>query len=434
MMVMNRNILKLAVPNVIANISIPLLSLADAAVLGHLPSEKYLAAVALGGIVFNFILWGLGFLRMSTTGLTAQEYGRKSNRGMSLAFYRPFLMALGAGVVIILLQKPIGWLGFNFMEADESLKLLALDYYKVRVFAVPAALVNFVILGWLLGMQDSRRAMILVIAENSVNIFFNIFFVVVMDMRAEGVALGTVIARYFGTALGLILMYSSYKDKLKWPGRKAMMHTAELKNLFTVNVNIFIRTMSLIAVFTWFTYASALQSTARLALNTLLLQFFMIFSFFMDGLAFAAESLSGRFFGAGKFKSLRLMLKRIFVWGFLVSAFFSLVYFLAGDLMLQLLTNNESIILEAKDYLIFVIAIPIVSFAAFLWDGVYTGLTATSKMRNVMLLSTFVFFFPVYFLLDYLEVEYFLWIAFLSFFIARSVGMSLVRPKEVRGV
>ncbi|PLW94920.1 MAG: MATE family efflux transporter [Marinilabiliales bacterium] len=426
---LKQNILRLAVPNIIANISVPLLSLADAAVLGHLPSEIHLAAVALGGIVFNFILWGLGFLRMSTTGLTAQEFGRKSDRGMALSFYRPAIIACAFGFIVLLLQDPIGYIGFNFMEAEESLKVLAYDYYKVRIYAVPAALMNFVIAGWLLGMQDSKRAMVLVIVENSVNIGLNIFFVVFMDMKAEGVALGTVIARWIGTLLGLILMFSAYKKRLRWPGRTALLQRTELKKLFSVNLNIFIRTMSLIAVFTWFTYASALKSTATLAVNTLLLQFFMIFSFFMDGFAFAAESLAGRFYGAGQFKALGLTLRTIFKWGIVLSIGFSIAYLLGGDFILSVLTSNEKLIVEAKDYLFFVIAIPIISFAAFLWDGVYTGLTATARMRNIMLISAFAFFFPVYFLLEYFQIEYYLWIAFLSFFIARSVGMTAFRPK-----
>lgn len=428
---MNKTILRLAVPNIIANISFLLLSLADATVLGHLPSEIYLAAVALAGIVFNFILWGLGFLRMSTTGITAQEYGKRSNLGMALAFYRPAFLAVFLALVIVLLQSPIEYLGFNLMDADVGLKQLAIEYYRIRIYAVPSALLNFVIVGWFLGMQDSKRAMILVISENILNIVLNILFVVEFDMKTEGVALGTVIARLFGTALGLILMFSAYNKKLKFPNIKALLFRSELMQLLAVNADIFIRTMSLILVFSWFTYASALQSVSTLALNSLLLQFFMIFAFFMDGLAFAGESLSGRFYGAEKFKALQMLVKRIFIWGFVLGVVFSLAYFLGGNFVLSLLTDNANLILEANDYILFVVAIPLISFAAFLWDGVYTGLTATSKMRNVMLISTFIFFFPLYFALQYFDVEYYLWIAFLSFFVARSAGMTLFRPKQV---
>ena len=428
---MNKTILRLAIPNIIANISFLLLSLADVAVLGHLPSEIYLASVALAGIIFNFILWGFGFLRMSTTGITAQEYGKRSNLGMALAFYRPALIAVFLALVIVLLQSPIEYLGFNLMDADVGLKQLAIEYYRIRIYAVPSALLNFVIVGWFLGMQDSKRAMILVISENILNIILNILFVVEFDMKAEGVALGTVLARLFGTALGLILMFSAYNKELKLPKIKALLLRSELKQLLTVNADIFIRTMSLILVFTWFTYASALQSISTLALNTLLLQFFMIFSFFMDGLAFAGESLSGRFYGAGKYKALRMLVKRIFIWGFALSVMFSLAYFLAGNIVLSLLTDNVNLISKANDYIFFVVAIPLISFAAFLWDGIYTGLTTTGKMRNVMLISVFVFFFPLYFALQYLDVDSYLWIAFLVFFIVRSIGMTYVRPKQV---
>ncbi len=428
-MSLNRQILKLAIPNIIANISVPLLSIADASVLGHLPSEIYLAAVALGGIVFNFILWGFGFLRMSTTGITSQEFGKKSDRGMSLAFYRPVILALAIGTLIIIFQNYIGYIGFHFIKAEAALKTLAFDYYKTRIYAVPAALINIVIAGWLLGMQDSKRAMILVIIENLLNIGLNVFFVIHLGMKSEGVALGTVIARWVGTLAGILLIFSAYQSRLKLPSKKDLFYASELKKLLSVNFNIFIRTLSIIAVFTWFTYASATESSTVLALNSLLLQFFMIFSFFMDGLAFAGESLTGRFYGEQKYKALNFVVKKSFLWGGLLSFLFSLFYWIGADTILNMLTDLPQLIDKAKEYLLFVIAIPFVSFAAFLWDGIYTGLTETAKMRNIMLFAAFIVFFPTYKILQILEVKDYLWIAFLSFFIARSIGMTIFRPR-----
>ncbi|PKP05065.1 MAG: MATE family efflux transporter [Bacteroidetes bacterium HGW-Bacteroidetes-6] len=429
---MRKALLRLAIPNIIANLSIPLLSIADSAVLGHLPSTIHLAAVSLAGVVFNFILWSFNFLRMSTTGITAQSYGKQNKEAVSVVFYRSLLIALIISMVIVVARNAIANIGFGLMNPDFGLLNVAMQYFGIRIFAVPAAILNFVIVGWLLGVQDSRGAMIVVVFENVVNVGFNLWFVLGQGMAADGVALGTLIARWSSLFLGVAIVILRHRQWLVKPVWGNIFEREGLIQVFSVNGNIFIRTLSLLAVFSWFTYASSLQGTDMLALNTLLLQFFIVFSFFIDGFSFAGESLSGKFLGGGKIKALRYLVRTLMIWGAVLSVIFSLLYLCCGKLMFSLLTDNSSLIEMAQSRRLWVVLIPLVSFAAFVWDGIYAGMTHTAAMRNVMLVAVGGVFFPLYFGLEYILPDMNLWIAFLTFFVARSVGMTLARPKQLQ--
>ncbi|HBG70385.1 MAG: hypothetical protein A2W93_15645 [Bacteroidetes bacterium GWF2_43_63] len=429
---MRKELLRLAVPNILANLSIPLLVTVNLAVLAHLESTLYLAAVSLAGIIFNFILWSFSFLRMSTTGITAQNFGAKNTSEISASFYRSVLIAGFIGLLTILFRNPIYWIGIEMLQPDFALDGIITEYYDIRIWVVPASLLNFVILGWLLGVQDSAAAMLMIIFENVINVVLNLVFVVELGMKADGVALGTLIAGWSALVFGIIIILVRHRKLLVKPVLKVVFLFSKLLRVLTVNANIFLRSFSLLTVFSWFTYASSLYGNDVLAVNTLLMQFFMFFSFFIDGFSYAGESLSGKYLGAGKIRLLRLTVRTLFRWALGTSLVFSLLYFMGGQWIFGLLTDNQTLLDLALKQRFWVVLIPLVSFVAFMWDGIFAGMTHTAAMRNVMLIAVLGVFFPLYFLLESVFPEMNLWIAFLSFFVARSVGMTLAKPRQLK--
>jgi multidrug resistance protein, MATE family len=422
----NRKILRLSVPNILSNIVIPLAGMVDVAIMGHLNSSLYIGAIALGAMIFNFIYWGFGFLRMSTTGFTAQAYGSASREGMVRILGQASLMALSAAGLLLLLQKPIGMLAFELIRGSTEVEQQAMRYFFVRIWAAPATLMLYVLYGWFIGMQNSIIPAIIAIVVSIVNAVGSYLLVFSFGMKADGVALGTVIAQYTGLLLALLFFLVRYRNMLPFPPVRQLIRHEALASLMRVNRDIFIRTLALIAVMTFFTSRSAHYGTDLLAANTLLFQFFIFFSYFIDGFAYAGEALTGRFIGMKNPVQLRVMLRKLFGWGALLSLVFTLVYLLPGKHLPALLTNHEATILATKPYLFWTILIPVLSFAAFLWDGVYIGATAGAPMRNVMVVAAAVIFFPAYFLLDPLMGNHALWLALILFLAARSLGMTIL--------
>lgn len=426
---MNKNILKLAIPNVISNITVPLLGLVDLSIMGHLGSEKYIGAIALGTMIFNFIYLLFVFLRMSTSGFTAQAYGKRNFTESISWLSRALIASTIAGVTLIILQIPIERIAFNLIEGSSETEQLAIEYFKIRIWAAPAAISLYGITGWFIGMQNTKSPMLIAISINIVNVVANLFFVFVLEMKLEGVALGTLIAQYFGFFLSLFILRKYYSKLFKYFRKKAVLQVSELIKFAKLNSNILIRTISIMIVLTYFTSVSAKMGDDILAVNTLLLQFLMFFSYLIDGFAYAAEALSGKYYGAKNNKLLEKSIKYTFFWSFGVAILFSGIYFISFENILGLLTNNQGIIQEAMIYRFWAISIPVLSFVAFIWDGIYIGLTASKEMRNTMLLSTFVVFFPFYFLLKAEYVNHALWFALLAFLAARGVFQTIYARK-----
>ena len=419
---MNKSILRLAIPNIISNITVPLLGMADLAILGHLDSEKYLGAIALGGTIFNVIYWSFGFLRMGTSGFVAQAYGRKEQKRITSVLLHALLIALLGGSLLVLLQYPIQKISFYFLTGSSEVKALARQYFYIRIFAAPATLSLYALNGWFTGMQDAKTPMLLAIIINVLNIVFNVLFVYGLGLKSDGVAWGTLLAQYGGFILGMwfiLKKYSIYLKNLKPPFK---IDYNLLKKLFQVNKDIFIRTMVLIAVVSFFTVKSAAVSDKILAVNTLLLQYLLLFSFIMDGFAYAAEALAGKYYGAKNSYLLSKMVRYVFAWGTAMSIIFTLLYIFFKDIILYLLTNNKSIIDAAQPYLFWVSLIPLTGFAGFLWDGIYIGTTASKLMRNTMLISAFIFYFPVYYLFVDTMENHALWMAMILFLAARGIS------------
>ncbi|PIE88064.1 MAG: MATE family efflux transporter [Bacteroidetes bacterium] len=423
---MNKRILNLAIPNIISNLSVPLLGIVDLALMGYKGSLQDMGAIALGGMIFNFIYWLWGFLRMGTTGFTAQSWGRRDLPAVVMHLSKALLVALASSLLLIILQTPIARLSFWVVEGSAEVERLAQVYFFIRIWAAPATISLYALTGWFVGMQNTKTPMVITIVINLLNIAFNMLFVFGFGMRSEGVAWGTVLAQYSGLLLALFFLLRHYGKLKKYVTLKGIL---QLRAFFNLNIHLFIRTLLLILTLSYFTIASARFGDTILAVNTLLLQFFTIFSYFLDGFAYSAEALTGKFIGSNNRKGLQQMLRIIFRWTAGLSLLFSLIYLFGHNLLLHILTNKTAVIDAAAPYLTWIIFIPLTTFPAFVWDGVFIGATASKSMRNVMAIATLCFFFPTWFLLQHTMGNHALWLAFLLMMSARSLFMTLIAKK-----
>ncbi len=393
---MNKKILGLALPNIITNITVPLLGIVDMAIVGHL-SAAHIAAIAICTGIFNLIYWNFGFLRMGTSGFTAQAYGAKRFDEAVKIFVRALAIAWLIALLLIAMQWPLAQLSGLIFHGSNRVMELAFTYFYVRIWAAPATLGLYALKGWFIGMQNSKLPMWIAIFLNIVNIVFSLLFVVVMQWGIAGVALGTVIAQYSGLAVAIFFANKYYGHLIR---RHLNLHTSlrwnEMNRFFRVNGDIFLRTVCLATVFTFITSASGRISDEVLAVDALLLQFFTLFSYFMDGFAYAGEALVGRYIGAKNGHLLRKAVRYLLLWGGALTIVFSLLYALWGENFLYIFSDDASIIDSTHEYLFWILLIPLCGFAAFLFDGIFIGATASKTMRNTMILSTLAFF-VVYF-------------------------------------
>ena len=429
---MNKRILHLAIPNIITNITIPLLGLVDLAIVGHIGDKTHIGAIAIGTMIFNFIYWNFGFLRMGTSGFTAQAYGARNFSETMKILVRGLTIAFAIAFLLLLLQFPIGKFSLFVVEGSERMEELAYTYFRIRIWAAPAALGLYPIKGWFIGMQNAKIPMFIAILINIFNIGFSLLFVFGFGMGIEGVALGTVFAQYGGLICSIIFWLKYYRRFLRYLNIKESLNLSEMKRFFYVNADIFVRSLCLVAVFTYIPIVGAKMGDTVLAVNTLLMQFFTIFSYIMDGFAYAGEALTGRYIGAKNKASLRLSIKLIFRWGLGLSVLFVAVYAFAGEKLLWLLTSDTDTITHAHEYYWWVLLVPLSGYAAFLWDGIFVGATASKTMRNAMLISTALFFAVYYAFCGYLENNA-LWLALILFLIIRGVIQWLYAPKAIYG-
>jgi multidrug resistance protein, MATE family len=430
----NKEILRLAIPNIISNLTVPLLGMVDMALMGRMGSPVYIGAIALGGIIFSVVYMGFGFLRMGTTGFTAQAYGRGNTLQIGYALYRALTIALLIALLLIVLQKQLGWFSFFLLDGSEEVKSLASTYFLIRIWAAPATLGLYAFMGWFVGMQNTLIPMYIAIAINLLNIAFNLIFVVWLGMDVDGVAWGTVLAQYSGLLLAIgfyLKKYSKYRIKLSLP---LLIEKSELQRFFKVNADILIRTMLLILTLSFFTSKSAGIGDEVLAINSIILQFFFLFSYFMDGFAYAGEALTGKFIGSGNKQKLIKLIKHIFAWGLSLSLPFMLLYAFIPSLLIGLITNDVNLIDSSKPFHVWMLLIPVTTFGAFIWDGIFVGATASTAMRNSMLIAVLLVFFPAWMLLNNVWENHGLWIAFHLFMLSRAVTMSLMARKAVLGV
>ncbi|HRY34248.1 MAG TPA: MATE family efflux transporter [Bacteroidales bacterium] len=429
---MNKRILALAIPNIVTNIAIPLLGMVDMGLMGHLESSVYVGAVALGTTIFSFIFWSFGFLRMGTSGFTAQALGARNLRESMHTLYRALLVAFGSGLAIIALQLPLETAAFSLIKGSAEVEDLAREYFRIRVYAAPPTLCLYAFTGWFIGMQNARIPMVVSISVNVMNILFSLLFIQFAGMKSDGIALANIVSQYAGLLLAVIFFYRYYGKLLRYKLTGLRMQiTADMRKFLKVNADIFIRTICLIVALSFFTLQSAKAGDTLLAVNSLLFQLFYFFSYFIDGFAYAAEALVGKSIGAGDGLQLRKTVRRLFRWGFFLSIPFTLLYFFGGAFILGLLTHHADVLNAAVPYLFWAGVVPLVSFSAFLWDGIYVGATASAAMRNAMIIITFVIFLPSYYLLEPLLGNHGLWLAMMIFLASRGILLGAMSKKAV---
>lgn len=423
-MKMNREIIRLAIPNIISNITVPLMGIVSTAIAGHYDSEHSaltIGALAIGVSIFNFIYWNCAFIRMGTSGLTAQAYGANDFTECTRMLWRALIIAVVLGIGVILLQYPLGELSLWAMNGNE----LVSNYFYTRIWAVPAGIILFALNGWFTGMQNAIIPMIVAVVVNVIHIICSFAFAFGLDMGIVGVAMASVVAQWCGVVLSTILLLAKFRHTFKPVTRCEVLDKSAFKNFFIINTDIMIRTFCIVVVYTFFTAISARMDAQILAVNSLLLQLFTLFSYMSDGFAYAAEALTGRFTGAKDSHSLRRCVRLSIVWSIGIALVFVGAYMgwwreLLGIFVDTNQANSSALIELAGNYVGWVIIIPIACSVPFLLDGVMVGATQTKVMRNAMLLATAAFFILFYGLQPIIGNNA-LWLAFTSYMVLRGI-------------
>lgn len=423
---MNKEILKLAIPNIISNISVPLLSTVDTLLMGR-QSAAHLGAVGLGAMVFNFIYWNFGFLRMGTTGMTAQAFGRNNKTEIMSVLVRATLLSGFLALVIYIFRFPLFDLSCTLLNVRQDQITLIGDYFFIRLLAAPATLLLYVLMGWFFGMQNAVIPLVLTIAGNVVNIFFSAYLVQVRDLGIAGVAWGTVIAQYFGVGLAIIFLGWRYKALLKHIVWKTIMQWTEFLHFLNINKDLFIRTVGLTFAFGFFYSMSSSGGELILAANVVLLQFVNWMSYGIDGFAYASESIVGKYHGRRDKAQVNKAIRLSFFWALTFAALYAFLYWVLGDLLLTVFTDKPEIIAAAKDYLWWMILFPLFAFASYIWDGIYIGFTASKSMRNSMIVSLIIYLGVYYLTLQW--GNHGLWLSLLSLMIARGLVQTYLYRK-----
>jgi MATE family multidrug resistance protein len=428
---LHKAILWLAVPNIISNISEPLLSSVDTGLMGTL-SAAHIGAVGLGAMLFNFLYWNLSFLRMGTTGMTAQAFGRQDEAATAYTLLRALLLGSVLGLLLLSLKAPLLQLGLHLMNVPAVQADLVAEYFSIRLLAAPATLILMALMGWFFGLQNVWFPLLLTLIINSSNIIMSYWLVKVQGWGVAGVAYGTVCAQYLGALVGLGLVGARYRSYFYTktdtaPTRRwnwtTLLEAQAFRRFLNINSDIFIRTFCLTLVFGFFYSQSAVAGGTILAVNTILMQFLNWMSYGVDGFAYAAESLVGRYTGAEDRATTKRVVRLSLFWGMALAGLFSLFYGLAGTSIVALFSQQETIRAATLPYLPWLIVLPIVGTPCYIWDGIFVGLTAVKAMRNSMILALLTFI-VVYGSLRYatsLNLSHALWLSVLSFLAARGI-------------
>ncbi|MDD6753904.1 MAG: MATE family efflux transporter [Prevotella sp.] len=431
---MHKEILSLAIPSIVTNITVPLLGLVDVAIVGHMGDASYIGAIAVGSMMMNVICWLFGFLRMGTSGMTSQAYGRGDSKEAATILFQAIALGAAIGILFVLFQPLLLRLFLFFMRPSDEIRAFASVYFHVCVFGLPAALVMYGLTGWFIGMQDTRTPMTVSIFQNIVNIMTSLLLVYVFGMKVEGVALGTLTAQYSGLLLALYILRRKYASHyqllfsqftLKPGDYSSFSYKHTLNRFFRVNRDIFLRTLFLVAVNVAFTSVGSRQGDVILAVNTLLFQFFTLYSYIMDGFAYAGEAICGKYYGAGNAPSFHACIRRLFAWGVIMTVVYTAAYYFGANDILHVLSNEQTVIEASEPYLLWVALIPVAGMGAFIWDGVFIGITDSRGM----LLSCFVaaIVFAIILSLFFTTMgNHALWLALLSYLLARGVMQTIL--------
>lgn len=405
MKAINKDILKLAVPSILANITVPLVGMVDIAVAGHLDTNAatMIGGIAIGSMLFDLLYWNFGFLRVGTGGLAAQAFGKGDRAECARILTRAVGISLACALLLIAIQWIFVQAAFLVVECTPEVRELASEYFFVRIWAAPATLSLMALKGWFIGMQDSISPMVTDFTVNGMNILMSIVLALGFSisgwtyagMGFKGIAAGTVVAQWSGLLVALMLLFFKYRrntlSKMDASHLKGLFRGGETRRFFVMNTDLFVRSLCFIAIYIGFTVISARYGDVLLAVCSIMMKILMIFSYFTDGFAYAGEALTGKFIGAGNKPMLRQTVKWTFVWSMSIAAVFMAIYHFGGELLLRLMTSDPTVIGMAGIYMPWLLLMPVVGCAAFTWDGIYIGATASRSMRNSMLWATLTF-------------------------------------------
>ena len=420
MNIRDRQILQIALPSIVSNITVPLLGMIDVAIVGHMGSPVYIGAVAVGSMIFNLVYWLFGFLRMGSSGLTAQALGRRDLTEVTRLLVRSVTIAIGIALLFIVFQVPMKWLMFWLIGPTADVTPYASAYFNNVIWGAPAMLGLYSLMGWYIGMQNTRTPMIISIGQNIVNILASLTLVYGFGMKIEGVALGTVIAQYAGFIVALGLLFRYYGRLRRHLVLKGTFVREAMGRFFNVNRDIFLRTLCLVAVNLYFTSAGARSGAVILSVNTVMMQLYLFFSYFMDGFAYAGEALGGKTFGAKNATAFHETLRRLWMWTLIVTTAYTLLYVCCGEWMIGILTDEPQVIEASQSYLWWGWLIPAAGCVAFIWDGIFIGITATRGMLVSSFLSALLFF-GVYEAAKGVIGNHGLWLAMVVYLLMRGV-------------
>ena len=427
----DRDILDIAIPSIVSNITVPLLGLVDVTIVGHMGNAAYIAAIAVGSMIFNVIYWIFGFLRMGTSGMTSQAYGRQRLDEAVDLLVRSLAVGVGIGLAFVAGQSVLKWAALELMQPTADIAVFTSTYFDICIWGAPAVLGLYSLTGWYIGMQNTRLPMLVSIFQNVVNIAASLVFVYLFGMKVEGVAFGTLTAQYAGFLVALLVLRKRYREVLVHVSLRALRDAAAMMRFFTVNRDIFLRTLFLVAVNLFFTAAGAKQGAVVLSVNTLLFQLFTLYSYVMDGFAYAGEAIGGKYFGARNQEAFDDTVSRLFRWGLALTLFYTFLYLVAGEPFLRLLTDEPEVVDCSKEYILWAVAIPLAGMGAFYWDGLYIGMTATRGMLSSTFTGAAVFF-TVHFSLFPLLGNHALWLALILYLVSRGVVQTLLFRKYRR--
>lgn len=425
---MNRSVLKLAVPSILANITVPLVGMVDLAIAGRLGDASVIGAVAIATMLFDLLYWNMAFLRLGTGGLIAQAFGRGDNKEISRVFVQGISTAALLALFVLAIQYLFVKVAFLFIECTPQVQNLATEYFFIRIWAAPATISLYVFKGFYIGMQNTVIPMAVELTINITNILGSIYFALYTPMGFAGIAAGTVVAQYSGMALSIVFLFSRYRYLFADVKILACIKLGEMKSFFVLNADLLVRSLCFLFVYVGFTSLSAKYGDVALAVCSIMMKLMMLFSYFVDGFAYAAEALTGRFIGAKDATSLHRAIKIIFVWSGIIGVVSTFVYLVAADDMILLMTKDTNVIEASGEYIGWMLVMPIISCLAFTWDGVYIGATASKAIRNSMLWAV-VGFFAVYYALSHSLGLHALWGAYIIHLLARSAYLT-IRAKE----
>jgi MATE family multidrug resistance protein len=431
-MVSHRKVLALAVPVMLSNVSTSLLGIVDTAIVGRYPDPAYIGAVAVGALIFGFVAWAFGFLRMGTTGLTAQALGMRDYDEVAAGLARALLIAGAVGAALILLRWPIRELAFGWLGATAQVDRLARSYFDIRIWSAPATLANYALFGWFIGRGRTDIGFVLQLLLNLINMALNVLFVLGFHWDVRGVATGTLLAEYVAALAGIAIALHQVGYMAARRSLARVWARERVKRAFTVNSDIMIRSLALMFAFVWFITQGAREGNVILAANSILMQFIAFGAFFLDGLAFATEALVGQAVGAGERNVLVSAARVTTLWAFAMAAVLSLGFALAGPFFINMLTVDEAARAAARTYLPWAAFAPLLGVWAFQLDGIFIGATRTAAMRNAMIVALGIFLAAWWLLAPYGNQG--LWAAFYVHYLARIATLLYCYPALVRSV